>query len=158
MPLIVGVDAMTIFLLWANSAVRWIASDTGSPSVPALAGYRSTSSSSAYRIGRIASPEGEIAPVNVMWPAPLARTLCSVVLLESRDLTGAIFPRSAGVVRNIGATRSFESALASSVRGSTTSTGPGSTSAMKPRKFSSTSVFSICAADHSTTCRQGWPG
>ena len=37
MPLIVGVDAITIFLLWANSEVRWMASDTGSPSVPALA-------------------------------------------------------------------------------------------------------------------------
>jgi len=88
----------------------------------------------------------------------LTNTLCSVVLLESRDLTGAIFPRKAGVLRNMGATRSFESALASSVRGSTTSTGPGSTSAMKPRKFSRTSVFIICAADSNTTCRHGWPG
>ena len=85
--------------------------------------------------------EGEIAPVNVMCPTPFVNTLCSVVLLESRDFTGEIFPRSAGVLRNIGATRSFDSALASSVRGSTTSTGPGSTSAMKPKKFSRHSLF-----------------
>ena len=106
----------------------------------------------------MAKPEGEIAPVSVMCPAPLARTLCSVVLLESRDLTGAIFPRSAGVARNMGATRSFESALASSVRGSTTSTGPGSTSAMKPMKLRSTSVLRIWAPDSTTTWRQGWLG
>ena len=84
-----------------------------------------------------------MAPVNVICPAPFAKTLCSVVLLETRDLTGEIFPRNAGVLRNMGRTRSFERALASSVRGSTNSTGPGSTSAMKPRKFSNTSVLCV---------------
>ena len=37
-----------------------------------------------------------------MCPAPLTNTLCSVVLFESRDLTGAIFPRSAGVLSKHG--------------------------------------------------------
>src|ERR1035437_4590879 len=56
--------------------VRCIASDTGSPSDPALRGYLSTSSSNRYRIGRMARPDGEMAPVNVMCPEPLATILC----------------------------------------------------------------------------------
>jgi hypothetical protein len=65
-------------------------------------------------------PKGGNAPVSVMCSAPLANTSCSVVLLESRDLTGAILPRSEFVLRDMGASRSIESASASSVRGSTT--------------------------------------
>ena len=100
-------------------------------------------------------PDGEMAPVNVMCPEPLANTLCIVVLFESRDFTAASFPLSAGECRNNGATRSLESALASSDLGSTASVGPGSTSAMYPRKFTITLVFSICAADIKTTCLHG---
>src|SRR5450631_1222833 len=51
-PSTVGVEHMTTFLLRSNSPVRRSASDTGSPSVPELAGYRSTSSGNRYRIGR----------------------------------------------------------------------------------------------------------
>ena len=129
-PSTVGVEHMITFLLCSNSPVRCIASDTGSPSDPALVGYLSISSSNRYRIGRMARPDGEMAPVNVMCPDPLANTLCIAVLFESRDFTAASFPLSAGECRNNGATRSFESALASSDRGSTASVGPGSTSAM----------------------------
>ena len=106
----------------------------------------------------MARPDGEMAPVKVMCPEPLANTLCIAVLFESRDFTAASFPRSAGECRNSGATRSLESALASSARGSTASVGPGSTSAMYPRKFTITEVFSICAADINTTCLHGWLG
>jgi len=60
-----------------------------------------------------------MAPVKVMWPDPLANTLCIAVLFESRDFTTASFPLSAGEWRNSGATGSLESALASSDRGST---------------------------------------
>src|SRR5664279_4314926 len=97
----------------------------------------------------MARPLGLMAPVNVTWPAPLVNALCIVVLSESLLLTDASLPRSAGVARNIGATRSFESALASSIRGSTTSVGPGSTSAMKPRKFRRHSVLNLakCSED-----------
>jgi hypothetical protein len=38
----------------------------------------------------MARPDGEMAPVNVMWPEPFVKTLWSVVLLASRDLTAAI--------------------------------------------------------------------
>ena len=106
----------------------------------------------------MARPDGEMAPVKVMCPEPLANTLCIAVLFESRDFTAASFPRSAGECRNNGATRSLESALASSDRGSTASVGPGSTSAMYPRKFTITLVLSIWAADISTTCLHGWLG
>src|ERR1035438_9766627 len=106
----------------------------------------------------MARPDGEIAPVKVMCPLPLVKTLWRAVLFESRDLTAASFPLRQGVFRNIGATRSLDSALASSLRGSTTSTGPGSTSAMKPRKFTSTDVFNIWAADINTTILQGCDG
>src|ERR1019366_9628175 len=123
-----------------------------------VTGYRSTSSSNRYRIGRTARPDGEMAPVNVIRPEPLAKTLCIAVLFESRDFTAASFPRSAGEWRDNGATRSLESASASSDRGSTASVGPGSTSAMYPRKLTITDVFSIWAALISTTCFDGWLG
>jgi hypothetical protein len=92
------------------------------------------------------------------WPALTLCLLAPVVAEVSRLLTVASLPRNTGVERNMGATRSFESALASSMRGSTTSAGPGSTSAMKPRKLSRHSVLSICAAESSTTILLGWLG
>ena len=96
----------------------------------------------------MARPDGEMAPVKVMCPEPLANTLCIAVLFESRDFTAASFPAEAGECRNIGATRSLESALASSARGSTTSVGPGSTSAMYPRKFTITRGLQHLGSGH----------
>jgi len=58
----VGVETSTIFRLWKFD-VRCRASLTGSPSVPALSGKRSTSSQSTTRIGREARPAGAFAPV-----------------------------------------------------------------------------------------------
>jgi len=140
---------MITFLLCSNSPVRCIASDTGSPSDPALVGYLSISSSNRYRIGRMARPDGEMAPVKVMCPEPLANTLCIAVLFESPRLHRGELPREAPESGGTAArTRSLESALASSDRGSTASVGPGSTSAMYPRKFTITLVLSICAAGH----------
>ena len=48
-----------------NVFVRALPRLTGSPSAPALGGYRSTSSNNATRIGRDASEAGELAPAMV---------------------------------------------------------------------------------------------
>jgi hypothetical protein len=64
--------------------------------------------------------------------------------MESRDLTGAI-PAQGRRAAEHGCDTVLRGALTSSVRGSTTSTGPGSTSA-ETEEPSGTSVFIICAA------------
>ena len=129
-PSTVGVEHMTTFLLCSNSPVRCIASDTGSPSDPALAGYRSTSSSSRYRIGRMARPDGEMAPVKVMCPDPLANTLCIAVLFESRDFTAASFPRRQASAGTAARRDPWRAPWRLPIAVPPPALGPGSTSAM----------------------------
>ena len=62
--LLVGVETQTSFL-FQNVARRFPASNRGSPSLPAVAGYRSISSASRMRIGRDARDDGEFAPTIV---------------------------------------------------------------------------------------------
>ena len=66
-PLMVGVETAMIFL-FQNVDVLFLASESGSPSLPAEAGKRSTSSASTMRIGREASPAGEFAPTKLRLP------------------------------------------------------------------------------------------
>ena len=62
--LLVGVETQTSFL-FQNVARRFPASNRGSPSLPAVAGYRSISSASRMRMGRDARDDGEFAPTIV---------------------------------------------------------------------------------------------
>jgi hypothetical protein len=62
-PLMVGVEPPST-LRFQNVVVRFLPRLTGSPSAPAEAGKRSTSSNSAIRIGREARPAGRVRPGN----------------------------------------------------------------------------------------------
>ena len=119
----VGVEPANT-LRFQNVRVRLMPSDTGSPSVPALVGKRSTSSNSTILIGRDASPAGELAPATVSRPP--VNDLCSSVLPLSRLFGSAILPWIAGVSRTIGAKRSFAHASPISSVGCTISIGAGS--------------------------------
>ena len=66
-PASVGVEPSKI-LRFQKVVVRFLPNVIGSPSVPAEAGYRSTSSHSKMRIGRDASEAAEFAPAIVRWP------------------------------------------------------------------------------------------
>src|SRR5690606_27992548 len=76
-PFTVGVD-VRIVLRFQNVVDRLRASETGSPSVPALGGYLSTSSASTILIGRDARDAGLLAPASVICPP--GNVLCSSVL------------------------------------------------------------------------------
>ena len=54
--------------LFQNVVIRLAARSTGSPSVPALSGKRSTSSASSTRTGRDANPAGLLAPHMIRRP------------------------------------------------------------------------------------------
>src|SRR4051812_20338639 len=120
MPLTVGVEHMTI-RRFQNVFVLLIASESGSPSVPALGGYLSTSSASTTRIGREARSPGALAPTIVICP-PL-NFLCNSVLPLSRDLGSATLLASAGVSRSMGANRSLLQASPSLIVGWTSMIG-----------------------------------
>ena len=106
--LFVGVETITIFL-FQNVAARFLASWIGSPSEPALAGYRSTSSQSTRRIGRDARPDGLLAPTSVKLPP--GNNLCNVVFPLSLARGSFTLPlRQTVDLSNPLATRSFENA------------------------------------------------
>jgi hypothetical protein len=121
-PLIVGVDTRPIFR-FQKVVVRFSARPTGSPSWPALAGKRSTSSQSTTRIGREARLAGALAPVMVRRPP--GNAFCKIVSLESLALPENTALRTS-VSRIIGATRSLENASAISTVGCTMRIGAGS--------------------------------
>ena len=119
----VGVETF-IFFRFQKVVVRFSASLIGSPSVPADAGYRSTSSISTTLIGREARPAAELAPTIVMCPP--GNVLCRIVFPESLDRASLTFPLSAGVSRSIGASLSFENVCAISRVGCSANIGDGS--------------------------------
>ena len=156
-PLIVGVDAMTIFLLCGE--LRGALDRQRNRVALRARARRVTVHLIQQRIAdrphgqaRRRDRSGERDVPRAIGENLVQRRVVRVARLDRRDL-----PAQARRALNMGATRSFESALASSVRGSTTSTGPGSTSAMKPRKFSRTSVLIICARrqQHHLAARMG---
>src|SRR5210317_288746 len=104
-PFSVGVLTKMI-LRFQNVADRFRASATGSPSVPADNGYRSTSSHKITRHGRDASDDGEFAPHAVTCPPE--NTLCSVVFPLARARGSPIFADKTGVSRIAGASLSFD--------------------------------------------------
>ena len=63
-PFIVGVDTFTSFL-FQNVVNLFAARKSGSPSLPAVAGYRSISSARSILIGREARLDGLFAPTIV---------------------------------------------------------------------------------------------
>ena len=63
----VGVENMPILRLW-KFWVRWMPWAIGEPSLPMESLNRSTSSKRAMRIGRMARPEGALAPTMAMKP------------------------------------------------------------------------------------------
>ena len=146
--LTVGVEVKINFR-FQNVALRLRASVIGSPSVPALTGYRSTSSHKTTRIGRDAREAGEFAPQTVMWPP--GKLLCSSVLPLSRLRGSLIFPRSAGVSRTIGARRSLLQASPSSSVGIRTRSGAGSCATWKPTTLLTISVLPTWALLITTT-------
>jgi len=102
----VGVDTAIIFR-FQNVEVRFLASESGSPSLPADAGNLSTSSANTILIGRDASPAGLFAPTRLRLPP--GKTLCSVVLFESLARGSLTLPNKHGVdLSRPEATRSFE--------------------------------------------------
>jgi hypothetical protein len=147
-PFTVGVEVKTSFL-FQNVALLLRASVTGSPSVPADAGYLSTSSQSTTRMGLDASDAGLFAPQIVRWPP--GKLLCNNVLPLSRLRASLILPRSAGVSRNIGARRSFDHASPSSSVGISTKTGAGSCATWNPMTLFTISVLPTWALDITTT-------
>ena len=76
------------------------------------------------RIGRLASPEGALAPTMVRCPP--GKRLCRILFDPSRDFGSAILPTRHGVSRAIGEKRSFDQASASRSVGMTTMIGAGS--------------------------------
>ena len=119
----VGVETY-IFFLFQKVLVRFSASFIGSPSVPALNGYRSTSSHKRIRIGRDASPAADCAPTMVICPP--GNFLCKIVFSLSRLLASDIFPLRTGVSRIIGASLSLLNACAIPSVGCMTKIGDGS--------------------------------
>ena len=83
LPSLVGVENNPI-TLFQNVVIRLAARSTGSPSVPALSGKRSTSSASSTRTGRDANPAGLFAPH--MMRRPPGKSLDKIVFLPSRVL------------------------------------------------------------------------
>ena len=64
---LVGVDVLKVFLLAANVFWRSSAKDIGSPSLPALRSYLSTSSITKNLIGLLAKLAAELEPARTMY-------------------------------------------------------------------------------------------
>ena len=84
LPLMVGVEHLTIFRLCRKVSVRRSASAMGSPSVPAESGNRSISSHNKYRMGLLARSVGLFAPM--MARLPPGNSFILMVLLLSLPL------------------------------------------------------------------------
>src|SRR5499427_3390176 len=113
-PLIPGLETITAFR-FQNALVRATASWIGFPSVPALAGYRSTSSNNTTRTGRPLKLDALFAPPIATNP-PLKLFRLNV-LVESLARGSATRSRNRGESRIIGANRSVENASPNSIVG-----------------------------------------
>ena len=120
-PFRTGVETITVFLS-QKVVCRFCARLKGSPSVPALAGYLSTSSASSTLMGRLASPVAEFAPTMVMCPP--GKFFFMMVFPLYRLFTSTL-SRSSGVSRIIGANRSLEKVCPMSKVGCITRIGAG---------------------------------
>jgi hypothetical protein len=122
-PFTVGVEASRIFRR-RNAAVRLIASESGSPSAPTLAGNLSISSARSNRTGLELRDAGELAPL-IVRTAP-ATPFRKMLLSESRDRGAPIWSRRTSQSRIAGMSRSLLNAAASSRVGMMYMEGPGS--------------------------------
>ena len=147
-PSFVGVEKspMTRF---QYVVIRFDAKSTGSPSVPAESGKRSTSSQSRMRTGRDASPAGLLAPA--ITRRPPGKILFKIVLLLSLVLTSKKRLESAGVSRIMGAMRVFEKSCAISIVGWIIMMVQGSRWANRPMTLFMMSDFPTCEHDFTTT-------
>ena len=121
-PLTVGVDMSTCFL-FQNVVCLFEASNNGSPSFPALAGYASISSANSTLIVWLRRPVGLFAPAIVIKPP--GNIFCIMVLPLFLDFS-FILSASTGVSRSMGDSFSFENFSAMSIVGCMTIIGDGS--------------------------------